>query len=219
MFLRDVKAQFGRDSLDIHGSVAKDADGARVANLDLHCDHGRIEDTFYPFIQSPKSALAGAVKFQMQVLIPPGKEEFEKKITLQSTFTIEDARFTRPQTQLQLAKIAERPEQKEPDVDDPARFAGQVLLKNGVARFTALRVQDQGAAAEFHGTFNLLTERVEMHGHLKTETSLAKTTSGIKSVFAKIIEPFYKKQPHQTVVPVKIGGTYRHPQFGLDILN
>ncbi len=219
VFLRSVKAQFGRDNLDIHGSIAKDANGARVANLDLECEKGRIEDTFYPFIRAPKSALSGDVKFHMQVVIPPGKEAFEKKITLQSTFVIENAKFTKPETQLTLAKIAERPEQKEPDVDDPARFAGQVLLKNGVSRFSALKVQDQGAAAEFHGTYNLITERVEMHGHLKTETSLTKTTSGIKSVFAKIIEPFYKKQPHETVVPVKIGGTYRHPQFALDILN
>jgi hypothetical protein len=60
-------------------------------------------------------------------------------------------------------------------------------------------------------------ERVAMHGNLKTAASLAKTTSGISAVFAKVLEPFFKKKPHETVVPVKIGGTYSHPSFGLDI--
>ena len=56
-----------------------------------------------------------------------------------------------------------------------------------------------------------------MHGQLKTAASLSKTTHGIKAMFAKVIEPFFKKKPHETVVPVHVGGTYSHPSFGLDI--
>jgi hypothetical protein len=56
-----------------------------------------------------------------------------------------------------------------------------------------------------------------MHGQLKTAASLAKTTHGIKAMFAKAIEPFFKKKPHKTVVPVHVGGTYSHPSFGLDL--
>jgi hypothetical protein len=56
-----------------------------------------------------------------------------------------------------------------------------------------------------------------LHGKLKTATSLAKTTHGIKAVFAKAIEPFFKNKPHEILVPVRIGGTYTHPSFGLDI--
>ena len=91
------------------------------------------------------------------------------------------------------------------------------FIENGVARFSELRMEDQGARAKFHGTFGLLDERVNLHGELKTATSLTKTTHGIKAVFAKVIEPFFKKRPHETVVPVKIGGTYSDPQFGLDL--
>jgi hypothetical protein len=78
-------------------------------------------------------------------------------------------------------------------------------------------MEDQSAAAKLHGTFGLLDERVNLHGELKTAASLTKTTHGIKAVFAKVIEPFFKKRPHETVVPVKIGGTYKDPQFGLDL--
>jgi hypothetical protein len=63
----------------------------------------------------------------------------------------------------------------------------------------------------------LTDQKVNLHGRLKTEASLAKTTHGIKAVFAKAIEPFFKKKPHETVVPVHVGGTYSHPSFGLDL--
>lgn len=217
VFLRTVKAQFGRDELDAHGSIARGGDRRRVGNIDIQCDNGRIEDTFYPFIHSPKPALIGKVKFRMHVMIPPDKEKFVKKITLQSTFQIDDAQFTHPETQLRLSKIAETPKQQNPDIAIPAQFQGQVSLKDGIARFSELKVQDQGAAAAFRGNFDLTDQRVNMRGQLKTEASLTKATHGIKSVFAKVVEPFFKKKPHETVVPVKIGGTYSHPQFGLDL--
>ena len=212
-----VKAQFGKDALDVHGSIARDHGGKRVANFEIQCDRGRIEDTFYPFIHSPKAALTGDVKFRMHVTIPPGKEKFDQKIGISSTFDIESARFTHEKTQVELSKIAEAPNQDRPDPATPARLQGQVTLENGVARFSELKMDDQSARANFHGTFGLLDERVNLHGELTTATSLAKTTHGIKAVFAKVIEPFFKKRPHVTVVPVKIGGTYGHPQFGLDL--
>lgn len=217
VLLPRVKAQFGRDELDLHGSIARDQSGKRVANLEIQCDRGRIEDTFYPFIHSPKAALTGDVKFRMHVTIPPGKEKFDEKIGLASTFDIEGARFTHQKTQVELSKVAEAPHQDQPDPAKPARLQGQVSVENGVARFSKLRMEDQSARANLHGTFGLLDERVNLHGELKTAASLTKTTHGIKAVFAKVLEPFFKKRPHVTVVPVKIGGTYRHPQFGLDL--
>lgn len=212
-----VKAQFGRDELDVHGGIARDQDGKRVANLEIQCDRGRIEDTFYPFIHSPRAALTGDVKFRMHVTIPPGKEKFDQKLGLASAFYIEGARFTHEKTQIGLSKVAEAPNQKQPDPLAPATLRGQVVVHDGVAHFSQLRIEDQDASADFHGRFGLLDERVNLHGDLKTATSLAKTTHGIKAVFAKVLEPFFKKRPHVTVVPVKIGGTYGHPQFGLDL--
>jgi hypothetical protein len=215
--LSNVKAQFGRDVLDAHGTIARGDDGKRVADFDIRCDHGRIEDTFYPFIHSPRSPLAGKVNFRMHVVIRPGKEKFVQRLVLQSSFDIDDAQFTHPQTQLRLSKVAEGPDQGHPDTGPSAQFQGQVSMKDGVAHFSSLTLQDQGAAAVFRGSFSLTGQRVNMRGKLKTEASLTNATHGIKSVFAKVVEPFFKKKPHETVVPVKIGGTYSHPHFGLDL--
>ena len=215
--LERIKAQFGRDQLDIHGTIGRTQNGRRTAKLEIDCHRGRIEDTFYPFIRSPQSPLTGDVKFRMDVRIPSGEERFLKKVALSSTFGISNAHFARPETQVRVSKIAEAPNQHGPDTLAPTSLQGKVSLSGGIATFSELRWEEQEAAAKFHGNFNVLDQRVNLHGELKTATSLTKSTHGVKAVFAKAIEPFFKKRPHETVVPVKIGGTYNQPQCGLDL--
>jgi len=217
VMLRWVRAQFGKDDLREHGSIARNPSGSRVAALAIECEHGTIEDTFHPFIHSAQSPVTGNVRFRMQVTIPPGKEKFEKKLGLASTFDIENARFTSEQTQLSLSKIAQVPDQKRPDPTVPASIRGRVSVGNGVAQFSELVVTDQDARADLNGEFGLLDQRVKLHGELTTAASLAKATHGIKAAFAKVIEQFFKKKPHEMAVPVRITGTYRRPQFGLDL--
>lgn len=216
VILKKIKAKYGDNDLQAQGTIGRTSAGKRAAILSLRCDRGRIEDVFYPFIHSPKSPLAGEVSFQMKVTIPSGHESFVKKLELRSNFQIHDALFTHEQTQKRLNKIAENPKQKNPS-ETLSDFQGSVRLTGGVAHFSSLSVHDQSAAAQFHGTYNLVDEHVNMQGNLKTATSLTKATHGISSVFAKVLEPFFKKKPHDTVVPVKISGTYSHPSFGLNM--
>ena len=89
-------------------------------------------------------------------------------------------------------------------------------MLHGIAQFSQLSAHDGSASAWFRGNYDLTNEHVNMHGQLTTEASLGKSTSGIKSVFAKALEPLFKKGKHQKVVPVKISGTYHSPSFGLD---
>jgi len=215
--LRRVKASFGRNEIDAQGRIGRDPHGKRAAIIDLTCNRGRIEDTFYPFIHSPKSPLTGNVAFQMHVVIPSGQDPFLKKLELRSDFRITDARFTNPQTESRLEKVSERPDQKQPEEGALATLRGQVTVLHGIAHFAELTAQDGDASAWFRGNYDLTDERVNMHGKLKTEASLTKTTSGIKSVFAKALEPLFKKGRHAKVIPVKISGTFHHPSFGLDM--
>jgi hypothetical protein len=214
--LHQVKAQFGHNDILAQGTIGPTANGKRAALLNLRCERGRIEDVFYPFIHSPRSPLTGDAAFTMKVTIPSGHEPFLQRLDLRSDFQIHNARFTHEETQRRLNNIAESPGQKDA-TETLSDFQGTVAVANGVAHFSYLSVHDQGAAAVFKGSFGLIDERVNMYGKLKTAASLAKTTHGMSSVFAKVLEPFFKKRPHVNVVPVKIGGTYKHPSFGLDL--
>ena len=66
-----------------------------------------------------------------------------------------------------------------------------------------------------HGTYNLLNEKIDLHGLMQVDTKISKTTTGVKSLFLKMMDPFFKKKKKGEVVPVHISGTYHHPQFGL----
>lgn len=214
--LHNVKATFGRDQIEAQGRVGNQADGKRAAVIELKCDRGRIEDTFYPFVKSSKMPVVGNVAFQMHVVIPSGQERFLKKIEVTSDFRIQEARFTNSGTQSRLSKISERHDQKQPDQNMLADLSGSVRLVKGIAQFSKLSARDGDATAWFRGNYDLTNERVNLHGQLTTEASLSKTTSGIKSVFAKALEALFKKGRHEKVVPVKISGTYHNPSFGLD---
>lgn len=212
--LHDVKAKLGHDELDAFGSIAAQSDGKRAAVIQLTCTRGRIEDTFYPFI-SGRSPITGDVGFRIRVVIPAGQESFVKKIKLESEFQILNAALTNSQTESRMNQIAQGPHQKELFRD--SQWQGRVNVTDGVANVSRLVVQEGDASAEFHGSYNLLNQRLNIHGKLATQASLSKTTSGIKAVFAKAIEPLLKKHRKEKIIPVKITGTYQHPSFGLDM--
>ena len=96
---------------------------------------------------------------------------------------------------------------------------GRVLLEAGVATFYDLSFGIPGADARLYGTYNLLDHKIDLHGRMRVDTRISKTTTGMKSLLLKAMDPFFKKKKKGEVVPVHIGGTYEHPQFGLDLTN
>ena len=68
-----------------------------------------------------------------------------------------------------------------------------------------------------YGTYNLLNEKIDLHGRMRVDTKISKTTTGMKSFLLKAIDPIFKKKKKGEVVPIHITGTYEHPQFGLDL--
>jgi hypothetical protein len=41
---------------------------------------------------------------------------------------------------------------------------------------------------------------------------------GVKSVFLKVVDPFFKKKGAGTVLPIRVRGTRADPKFGLDVV-
>jgi hypothetical protein len=70
-----------------------------------------------------------------------------------------------------------------------------------------------------HGTYSILNYKIDLHGMMQVDTKISKTSSGIKSLFLKVMDPLFKKRKKGEIVPVHIAGTYEKPQFGLDLAN
>jgi hypothetical protein len=228
-FLQQVAATFWKTTVWSHGSVAGNAgQPGKTTSLDLWAKDGRIQDLLLLFARSPRAPMSGTVSFRAKVSIPPGNRPFLEKVELQGDFGIDSGSFSKSETQNginHLSQGARGDSDKDPpktsrDPDDPetvlSDLTGHVLLRDGAAQFSSLSFSVPGALAQMHGTYNLITEKIDLHGTLKTDSSPSNTTQGIKSLLMKALDPFLKKRVGYEL-PIKITGTYEHPSFGLDL--
>ncbi|HSB76936.1 MAG TPA: AsmA-like C-terminal region-containing protein, partial [Terriglobales bacterium] len=156
--------------------------------------------------------------FRAHVVLPPGPQPFMRKVQLNGEFGIGGAHFTSPKTENSMTELSLRARgQKEKVKEDPERvlsnLRGQVALKGGVARFANLKFDVPGARAHMQGTYNLVNDRINLHGLLYMQAKLSHATSGIKSFLLKALGPFLKSNHRGEVIPVGITGTYNHPSY------
>jgi hypothetical protein len=228
IFLRNVTATFRKTMLRTEGSIASPAgQGGKTATLQIAAKDGRIQDLLLLFAKSPQAPMTGVVSFRANVSVPPGRRPFLEKVELQGDLGIDAGSFTKSDTQegvnsLSRGARGEADHHKtEKNGDDPesvlSDLKGHVLLKDGTARFSNLSFGVPGALAQMRGTYNLITEKIDLRGTLRTDSEVSKTTHGIKALMLKVLDPFFKKRSGVYVAPVKITGTYEHPSFGLDL--
>ncbi len=230
-FLRQVTATFWKTTVFSRGSVAGRAgQPGKTASVELATNNGRIQDILLLFTQAERAPMSGITSFRAKASIPPGARRFLEKVELQGDFGINDGSFTNSNTQEGVNHLSEgalfgQPDHQkvEKNEDDPATvlsdLKGHVVLKDGTARFSNLSFSVPGASAQMEGTYNLITQKIDLHGTLKTESQPSNTTSGVKAVILKVLGPFFKKKAVGYVMPVKITGTYEHPLFGLDLMD
>jgi hypothetical protein len=227
VLLQDVNANFRQTAILAQGRVAGEAGQAgKTTSLTLASKEGRIQDLLLLFTESPQAPMSGAVSFRAKVSLPPGEEPFLKKVALQGDFGIDAGSFTHTDTQQGINSLSqgargEKDQRHEKDDTNPQNvlsdLKGHVLLNNGVASFSELSFRVPGALAQMRGTYNLISEKIDLHGTLKTEAEISKTTHGIKAAMLKVLDPLFKNKHNGYLAPVKITGTYNHPQFGLDL--
>jgi hypothetical protein len=222
--LSSVQAQFERTSLVSQVEVAKKTapEGTRGKTISVGTTElqGQIQDWLRLLAKADHPALTGAMNFKTQVLVPPGKQPFIERVILQGDFGIDAASFVRPTTQEKVDNLSQLA-QGEKKNDDPAsvveNLKGHVVLNHAIATFSDLSFSVPGALAHLHGTYGLLTQQVSLHGTLQLDNKLSKGSKGARSVLLKAVEPLFKKKNAGEILPIKIGGTFSHPSYGLDV--
>jgi AsmA-like C-terminal region len=220
-FLKRVDAHFSRTHVVAEGSIAESPGGqGKTALIDLRASDGRIEDIPRLFVKADQPPMSGSVTLQAKTEIPPGERPFLKKVKLRGGFGVEAGSFSKPDTQESVNKLSAGAE-GEKDASDPETvltdLTGQAALEDGTARFSNLSFGVPGAVSRVHGTYNLISHKIDLHGQLRVDTKISNTTSGTKAILLKMMDPFFKKRRKGEVLPVRISGTYEHPSFGLDL--
>ena len=220
--LKRVEAHFGHTTLLAQGSIAKTETGkGKFTKIQFSADHGRIEDVLGLFTRD-RAPMSGEIALRATAELPPGDQPFLRKLQLEGSFDIAQGHFPRAKTQRGVDELSAgaRGQNKDDPGDVLTNLKGQVKMVEALAHFSELSFSIPGAHAEMHGTYGLVEpHRVNLHGQMRVETRISKTTSGVKSFILKIIDPIFKKKKKGEVVPVHILGTYDKPDFGLDLGN
>ena len=220
-FLKRVDAHFGKTRVVATGSIARTVHGkGKTALIDLKSDNGRIEDMVGLFVKASRAPMSGLATLHAKVEIPPGDRPFLKKLSIRGNFGIGGGEFSQPSTQQSVNKLSAGARGEKNDSDPNTALtdlAGGVTVNNGVANFANLSFGVPGASARLQGTYNLINYKIDLRGQMKVQTKISNTESGAKAVLLKMMDPFFKKRKKGEVLPVRIGGDYDHPTFGLDL--
>lgn len=218
--LKLVNARLGRSSIGATGDVQQnDGKKGKVVSLNLLVRDGRIQDFLFLFLKDPTSPMTGRFNFKGKAVLPPEKGSFTKRVQVEGDFGVDAGHMSNPDTQANLEELSERAEGEPDDAPESvlSDLKGHVVLREGTATFSNLSFRVPGAVAKLHGTYSLLTHRINLIGTVFMEADLPKATSGVKSFFLKIINPFLKKNHHGgAIVPVTVTGVYPNPVYKTD---
>ena len=228
--LRRVDASFLQTRVTGTGNIAgHPGQHGKTTSVDLSVEEGRIQDVLHMFVREPKPPLNGVASFRAHITILPLHQPFLRELRLTGDFGIGGGQFTKPSTQGNVDQLSERASGKKPkdnqeaadtQAEDQAHvisnLSGHVLLQNGVTTLTEVTFNVPSAQAQMHGTYNLLDQRIDLHGTLKTDANFSQTTGGVKSVLLKPFDQLFKRKPHGAIIPVQMTGTYSDPHYGLE---
>jgi hypothetical protein len=132
--------------------------------------------------------MTGAMKFRAIVYVPPGQQDFIKRVNLRGDFEIGQAEFTKPATQEKVNQLSQMAQGIKSDDGGDSVFEnmrGHVEMENEVANVSDLYFGVPGALAHMHGTYGVENTKIDLHGNLRVDQKLSKTSSGVKSVFLR----------------------------------
>ncbi len=90
-------------------------------------------------------------------------------------------------------------------------------LANGVITLPNLDFTVPGADIELKGTYKLDGGALGFTGVAKMQATVSKMVGGWKGLLLKPADRFFKKDGAGTEVPIHIAGTYKNPEFGVDV--
>ena len=221
-YLNAVNAQLDKTAIFAKGAVVG-TPGVKGRTVQLHVkvDDGRIEDFLDLTVKTDRPVMRGRIALHADLVLPPGPRDVVEKLRLSGEFDLSSARFTDPGVREKLASMSQRARGKPgtPAQDVMSDVEGQFRLADGTLSLTPVRFRIPGAAVQLSGTYGLQSEALQFDGTLRMEATISEAAGGgLKSVFLKMVDPFFKKRGAGTVLPIRVRGTRQEPKFGLDVV-
>ncbi len=219
-YLDRVEATLGSTPITASGRIegTVGVQGRTVA-LGVKIAKGRIEDVLRLAVNGPP-LMKGALSLDARLKLPPGATPVVRRLQLDGTFELTRTRFTGRALQ---AKINEFSRRGRGDVEDPtpdsvtSDLRGQFALAGGTMRLPSLNFAVPGAEVRLAGQYGLESEAMAFEGTVRLQAKVSETTTGVKSLLLKIVDPLFSRKDAGTVLPIHITGTRSDPKFGVDV--
>ena len=218
--LQAIRVHLANSEITGNGSISGPDGGDKAVSLALAVPHGRIDDFLYLLTQSAHPGLRGDLVLRTTATLPADSRPFLEKLRMKGSFQIGRAYFTEPPAEQSLDRIRDKSRHEPADyaVNALSNLRGDVLVRDGQAQLSNITFDAPGVSARLSGTYNLLTTTVDLRGGARLQTSLSSATTGIKSFFLKLLNPFFKSRGHKgSDVPIKIAGSWGHTSIALDL--
>jgi hypothetical protein len=219
--LKTVEANFLHTTIIAAGDIVDPPGPApRRISLNITLNKARAEDLLRLVTKGNDMPLKGAIKLKAQLHLAGGKSDIVDRLALNGQFDISKAVFTNPDTQERTDSLSRRgngePQNREIS-GVISNVRGTLLVGEGQAYFSTLGFAVPGAIVALKGSYGLHTETLDFHGRLQLAAKLSETTTGMKSVALRVLNPFFKGPTSGSVLPIKITGSRSNPSFGLDL--
>jgi len=217
--LKPIIARLGSTNFKTSGVVVKhDGDTHRTISLRASMPMGHLPDVLKLAMNGPPF-MEGTLNLQTEIDIPPLSGKVKEKLLLDGTFEVTNGKFLKSTIQDQIDGLSRRGQgqPKNEAIDEVvSRMSGAFHLENEAISFERLAFAIPGAVVNISGTYNTGEDSLNFHGALMLDARASQTMSGWKRWVLKPLDQIFAKNGAGTYLKIKVVGTTKQPQFGLD---
>ena len=217
--LRPVVATLGTTHFTTKGFVIKhDGDKRKTISLTASMPAGNLRDVL-TLAMKGSPIMEGTLRLNTTIGIPPLDEKVKGKLLLDGTFEVTNGKFLRSRIQEKINALSHhgRGKEKNEEVDEVVhRMSGEFKMADESLRFRTLAFAIPGAAINIGGIFDMAEDELDFHGALMLDAKASETQNGWKSWLLKPFDPLFSKRGVGTFLHIKVTGSTKDPQFGLD---
>ena len=215
--LDSVKATLGRTPLEARGGVVHMAGAKdRTVELDVRIDKGRLEDVLRLAMKQEPPALLGGLNLQTHLELPPGNARVPMRLKLRGDFRVASAKFTSNTVQSKIDELSRRgrgaPEDRSV-ANVASELQGAFVLNGGVLSLSRVSFAVRGATIQMAGRYVLAPGTLDFTGTARLQARVSEMVTGWKRLPLKIFDPIFSKPGAGTVVPIRVSGTAKKPEF------
>jgi hypothetical protein len=219
--LKPVHATLGSTKFTTTGFVVKhDGDERRTISINANIPAGSLRDVLR-LAMPGNPMMEGTIALKTKIGIPPLDSKIKQKMDMDGTFEITNGKFLRSAIQSKIDMLSQKargkPNAALEETDEVVHhMSGRFRMNNETITFRSFAFQIPGAAVNLDGAVDLGADTLDFHGALMLDAKLSQTQTGWKRWVLKPVDPFFSNHGAGTFLHIKVTGSTKDPQFGLD---